>query len=66
MDRFMKKGTPPEGIAGLPGGVKVGIIALLFFSVQHSEILTRRNNRHLAMTSIGIHRTAWGDASHTT
>ena len=36
--------TPPEGITGLPGGmVKVAIIAILIFSIRHSEILATGN-----------------------
>ncbi|CAB1065341.1 hypothetical protein D1BOALGB6SA_10138 [Olavius sp. associated proteobacterium Delta 1] len=34
--RFENK-NPPAGISSLPGGMKVAIIAILIFSVQHGE-----------------------------
>jgi len=57
---WSRKNAPPKGITGLPGGVKIAIIALLIFSVQHHEILTQRNNGHFAMTSIGMRLAVFG------
>jgi len=48
-------GIKTPGRPGRPaGGMKVAIIALLIFSIQHDEILAQSNNWHFAMTSIGI------------